>query len=52
MGQTVNQAARQLGRLGGNARKKVLSRERRIEIARIAGSAPKKPRSKPKGKAA
>jgi hypothetical protein len=52
MGQTVNEAAKLMGSLGGKARKKALTRAQRSEIARIAGSAPKKPRSKPKGKAA
>jgi len=48
MGQTVNEAARQLGSLGGKARKKALTKAERVEIARIAGSAPKKPRTKRK----
>jgi hypothetical protein len=34
------------GQIGGKARAKALSPERRSEIARIAGSAPKRKRSK------
>lgn len=42
-----NPHAQALGKLGGLARKTKLSQERRQEIARTAGKAPKKPRKRP-----